>query len=87
VRALCLQTQAECDASFPIGPAYRDPEAGQGVFRFGADLKDAYLRNRGEHFARVTSASRQNDVPLVSARIEQAPAEVLRLWLKRGGRP
>jgi uncharacterized protein (DUF58 family) len=87
VRALCLQTQAECDAGFASSHAYRDPEGGAGVFRFGADLKDAYRRNREEHFAGVTASSRRNDVPLVAATIEQAPAEVLRLWLRQGGRP
>jgi uncharacterized protein (DUF58 family) len=87
VRALCLQTQAECDAGFASSHAYRDPEGGGGVFRFGADLKDAYRRNREEHFAGVTASSRRNDVPLVAATIEQAPAEVLRLWLRQGGRP
>jgi uncharacterized protein (DUF58 family) len=87
VRALCLQTQAERDASFATSHAYRDPEGLEGVFRFGADLKDAYRRNREEHFARVTASSRRDDVPLVAAAIEQAPAEVLRLWLRQGGRP
>jgi uncharacterized protein (DUF58 family) len=87
VRALCLQTQAECDAGFATSHAYRDPEGGAGVFRFGADLKDAYRRNREEHFAGASASSRRNDVPLVAATIEQAPAEVLRLWLRQGGRP
>lgn len=86
VRALCLQTQAECDASFASGPAYRDPELGAGMFRFGADLKDAYLRNRAEHFAGVAAQCRKHDVPLVTARIEQAPGEVLRLWLRQAVR-
>ncbi len=86
VRALCLQTQAECDAGFASGPAYRDPEQGAGMFRFGADLKDAYLRNRGEHFAGLTAQCRKNDVPLVAARIEQPPGEVLRLWLRQAVR-
>jgi uncharacterized protein (DUF58 family) len=87
VRALFLQTQAECDAGFTSSHAYRDPEGAEGVFRFGADLKDAYRRNREEHFAGVTASSRRNDMPLVAATIEQSPAEVLRLWLRQGGRP
>jgi uncharacterized protein (DUF58 family) len=86
VRALCLQTQAECDAGFASGPAYRDPEQGAGMFRFGADLKEAYLRNRGEHFASLTAQCRKNDVPFVAARIEQPPGEVLRLWLRQAVR-
>ncbi|MBQ5946197.1 DUF58 domain-containing protein [Massilia sp. ST3] len=88
VRVLCLQTQAEIDASFSSALAYRDPEQRAGVFRFGADLKEAYRRNREEHFAAVTAACRKNDIPLTVAAIEGAPAEVLRRWLRRpGGRP
>lgn len=86
VRALCLQTQAECDADFAADPAYRDPERGAGVFRFGVDLRDAYRRNREGHFGQVTAESRKHDVPLISARIEQPPGDVLRLWLRQGGR-
>jgi uncharacterized protein (DUF58 family) len=87
VRALCLQTEAECDASFASALAYRDPEGGAGVFRFGADLKDAYRRNRDEHFGEVVGAARRHDMPLLMAAIEQAPGEVLRRWLRQGGRP
>jgi uncharacterized protein (DUF58 family) len=86
VRALCLHTQAEIDASFDAGQAYRDPEQGAGVFRFGADLRDGYRLNREQHFAGVTAQSRKHDVPMVGALIEQPPAEVLRLWLRSGGR-
>jgi uncharacterized protein (DUF58 family) len=86
VRALCLHTQAEIDASFDAGPAYRDPEQGAGVFRFGPDLREGYRRNREQHFAGVTAQSRKHDVPMVGARIEQPPGEVLRLWLRTGGR-
>jgi uncharacterized protein (DUF58 family) len=86
VRALCLHTQAEIDASFDAGQAYRDPEQEAGVFRFGADLRDGYRLNREQHFAGVTAQSRKHDVPMVGARIEQPPAEVLRLWLRSGGR-
>lgn len=91
VRVLCLQTQAEVDASFSSALAYCDPEQKKetsGVFRFGADLKEGYRRNREQHFAQVTANCRKADIPLVSARIEQAPGEVLRLWLRRpGSRP
>lgn len=91
VRVLCLQTQAEVDASFSSALAYRDPEQKEetsGVFRFGADLKEGYRRNREQHFAQVTAGCRKADIPLVSARIEQAPGEVLRLWMRRpGSRP
>ncbi|RZA34432.1 MAG: DUF58 domain-containing protein [Lysobacteraceae bacterium] len=88
VRVLCLQTQAEVDASFSSALAYRDPEQGEGVYRFGADLKEGYRQNREQHFATVKAACRKSDIPLVAARIEQSPGEVLRLWLRRpGGRP
>jgi len=88
VRVLCLQTQAEVDASFSSNVAYRDPEQSSGVFRFGADLKTGYRRAREEHFAQVTANCRKADIPLVAARIEQSPGEVLRLWLRRpGSRP
>jgi len=85
VRVLCLQTQAEVDASFSSNTAYRDPERDSGVFRFGADLKEGYRRAREEHFAQVTAGCRKADIPLVAARIEQSPGEVLRLWLRRPG--
>jgi uncharacterized protein (DUF58 family) len=88
VRVLCLQTQAEVDASFSSSQAYRDPEGGEGVYRFGADLKEGYRQNRERHFAEVTAGCRKSDIPLVAARIEQPPGEVLRLWLRRpGSRP
>ena len=90
VRAACLQTEAECTGAFDTGPAYRDPEADPehdaGVFRFGADLRDGYLRNREAHFCAVTAALRASDVPLVAARIEQAPGQVLREWLRQKDR-
>jgi uncharacterized protein (DUF58 family) len=86
VRVLCLQTEAEVQASFSDKPAYRDPEQGGGVFRFGPDLVDGYKRNREQHFAAVTAQCRKNDMPLLLASVEQAPGEVLRRWLRRPGR-
>lgn len=86
VRALCLQTQAEVDASFASGPAYRDPEAEGGVFRFGAEIRETYRRNREGHFAALAAECRKKDVPLVAACIEQAPGDVLRKWLRQPGR-
>jgi uncharacterized protein (DUF58 family) len=86
VRALCLQTQAERDASFASGPAYRDPEVRGGVFRFGAELREVYRRNREQHFAALAAECRKKDVPLLAACIEQAPGDVLRTWLRQPGR-
>jgi len=86
VRLACLQTEAECTGGFDVDPAYRDPEQDGGVFRFGADLREGYLRNREQHFAAVTAACRASDVPMIEARIEQAPGEVLRQLLRQAGR-
>jgi uncharacterized protein (DUF58 family) len=86
VRALCLQTQAECDAGFEYGPAYRDPEQPEGVFRFDSAARDIYRRKRDEHFAAVRAQCRAHDIPLTSARIEQPPGEVVRMWLRQPGR-
>ena len=86
VRVLGLQTQAEVDASFSSDLAYRDPEREEGVFRFGADLKEGYRRNREAHFDALTAQCRKNDMPLTLATIEQSPVEVLRRWLRRPGR-
>ncbi|HWJ94948.1 MAG TPA: DUF58 domain-containing protein [Telluria sp.] len=86
VRALCLQTEAERDASFASGPAYRDPEAQGGVFRFDSEQREIYRRNRGEHFAALAAECRKKDVPLVAACIEQAPGDVLRTWMRQPGR-
>lgn len=82
VRALCLHTQAEADAAFDAAASYRDPEGGGAIYRFGRDVRDAYARRRTDHFDIVARACRQADLPLVQARIEQAPGEVLRAWLR-----
>jgi uncharacterized protein (DUF58 family) len=86
VRALCLQTEAEVQASFDPELAYRDPEQAGKVFRFGRDVRAAYVRNREAHFAQMISACRQNDLPALAACIEQAPGEVLRTWLRKAVR-
>ena len=89
VRALLLQTQAECDADFASG-AYRDPEAEgnlhPGVFGFDKAMQGAYTAARDAHFGAVKAHSRQHDVPMLAARIEQSPGEVLRALLKQAGR-
>ena len=85
VRLLGLQTRAEIEASFPLDQAYRDPEKNDGVFRFGADLREGYRRNREQHFSAVTAHCRRSDMPLTLAAIEQGPGEVLRRWLRRPG--
>jgi uncharacterized protein (DUF58 family) len=86
VRGLCLQTEAEVQASFDPALAYRDPERGEGMYRFGRDVRAAYARNREAHFAQVVQDCRQNDLPILCAQIEQAPGEVLRTWLRKAVR-
>lgn len=86
VRTLCLQTRAEVEASFPVNKAYRDPEQGMGIFRFGADVQADYRRRRDEHFASLNAQWRKSDIASLSACIEDPPAAVLRSWLRKAGR-
>jgi uncharacterized protein (DUF58 family) len=90
VRALCLHTEAERDASFPLGQVVRDPEPElehmQGVFQFSADSKELYRQNRDAHFTQVMAQFRKNDIPALAACIEQPMATVLRSWLRLAGR-
>ncbi|QJD99721.1 DUF58 domain-containing protein [Massilia forsythiae] len=86
VRLLCLQTEAEVAGGFDAAPAYRDPERPDGVFRFGRDVRAAYLRNREAHFGTVNAECRRNDVPLLAACIERAPGAILREWLRTAQR-
>ena len=86
VRALCLHTEAERDASFTPGQAYRDPEQAGAVFRFDPDAANAYRNGRAEHFEGVMSTCRKNDIPTLAACIEQPLPAVLRAWLHLAGR-
>jgi uncharacterized protein (DUF58 family) len=83
VRALCLQTEAEIEGRFDAAVSYRDPEQDGAMVRFGRELRAGYLKNREAHFAEVARACRRHDLPLVQARIEQAPGEVLRALLRQ----
>jgi hypothetical protein len=91
VRALCLQTEAEIAANFDAGQAWRDPEGGNKLFRFGREARAGYARQREEHFDMVAQQCRAHDIPYVAAPIERAPGEILRAWLQgkpnAGGRP
>jgi uncharacterized protein (DUF58 family) len=87
VRVLCLETQAECEAGFDAGTAWRDPERQDGLFAFTADSRETYRRNREAYFAEVAAQCRQHDIPWTAARIEQPPGDVLRAWLRQPGRP
>jgi uncharacterized protein (DUF58 family) len=86
VRALCLQTEAECAAAFPAGAAYCDPEQGGGVHRFGPDLADAYREQHGAHFAKMAADCRRHDIRALARCIEQPLEAVLRAWLRQAGR-
>ena len=85
VRALLLQTQAEVDADFADG-AYRDPEADAGMFGFDKSAQAAYAATRDAHFGVVAAHSRRHDIPMLAARIEQSPGEVVRALLRTAGR-
>ncbi len=87
VRALCLETRAECEADFSVGKAYRDPEQAEGIHRFTPDVQAAYRSQRDAHFEQMTRAWRQNDIGGMSAQIEQPLVGVLLNWLKKAGRP
>jgi len=82
VRMLALRTEAEVEASFPAGRAYRDPEAGGRLHSFSRGVRDGYQAALDSHFEAVRGACRQHDVPLCEARIEQPLGEVLRTWLR-----
>lgn len=84
VRILALHTQAELDASFRAGAAYRDPER-EGLHRIGNADRAGYRQQRSAHFAGVASGCRQNDIVLCEAPIEQPIGSVLRHWLQLAG--
>ena len=86
VRALCLHTEAERDASFSRDHAYRDPEQAGGIFRFGSDGVDAYRGAREAHYGRVLADCRKHDIAHLDACIEQPLPAVLRAWLRLAGR-
>ena len=86
VRLLCLQTRAECDASFELDSIWRDPENADGVFRFAPDTVGVYRKNRDEHVERMQAQCRHNDMPVLATCIEEPLPAVLRTWLRRGAR-
>jgi uncharacterized protein (DUF58 family) len=85
VRLLTVRTQAEVDASFKDGSAYRDPEAMDGLHRMSNADRAAYREQSSAHFAAVATACRQNDIVAHQACIEQPPGAVLRKWLQLAG--
>jgi uncharacterized protein (DUF58 family) len=82
VRLLALRTEAEANASFRTGAAYRDRELSDGLHRFDAETRDGYIAALSAHLDDVSASCRKNDVPLATACIEQPLAQVLRQWLR-----
>lgn len=85
VRLLTLRTQAEVDASFRAGAAYRDPERSTGLHRLSGADRAAYREQSRAHFDGVMRACRQSDIVQREACIEQPVVEVLRGWLRAAG--
>jgi uncharacterized protein (DUF58 family) len=85
VRLLTLRTQAEVDATFRSGAAYRDPERNDGLHRMSNADRAVYLEKSRAHFDGVATACRQNDIVHYEARIEQPVGAVLRSWLQLAG--
>ena len=85
VRLLTLRTQAEVDASFKAGMAYRDPEQSDGLHRMSNADRDSYRQQSRAHFDAVATSCRQNNIVHHEARIEQPLGDVLRSWLQLAG--
>ncbi len=85
VRLLTLRTQAEVDASFKSGTAYRDPERSDGLHRLSNADRASYLEQSRAHFDGVATACRQNDIVQYQARVEQPVGAALRSWLQLAG--
>ena len=85
VRLMTVRTQAECDADFPTNVAYRDPEQGDALYRFGGATRAAYNEASETHFGTLRAACRKHDIPLLEARIEQPLVAALRSWLQLAG--
>jgi uncharacterized protein (DUF58 family) len=82
VRLLALRTEAEVEADFATGHAYRDPEEGARLHSFTRADRDNYRTALDSHFGAVRTACRQHDVPLCEAQVEQPLGEALRAWLR-----
>jgi hypothetical protein len=85
VRLLTLRTQAEVDASFRAGTAYRDPERSSGLHRLSGADRASYREQSRAHFDAVAQACRQSDIVHTVACIEQPVVDVLRGWLRAAG--
>lgn len=83
VRVACLQTEAEANASFNAGTAYRDPERAGTVYRFDAAAASAYRERRTAHFDAVAGEWKKHDIPAIMATIEDPLRDVLRGWLRK----
>ncbi len=86
VRALCLQTRAERDASFSTDVAYVDPEHPANLVKMSDSTRADYKATLEAHFATVAQQCRQVNIPYLAACIEQDIGKVLRDWLRLAGR-
>lgn len=89
VRLLSLRTQAEVNASFKSGAAYRDPESApgdNGLHRLQGADRDAYRTALSAHFGAVAEACKRHDIPYAEAIIEQPLVTALRGWLRQAHR-
>ena len=87
VRALCLQTRAERDASFSTDVAYVDPEQPNNLVKISDSSRADYKARLEAHFAAVAQQCRQVNIPYLAACIEQDIGIVLRDWLRLAERP
>jgi len=85
VRLLTLRTQAEVDASFKSGSAYRDPEQNDGLHCMSNTDRASYKQQSRAHFDSVAGSCRQHNIVHYEARIEQPLSGVLRSWLQLAG--
>ena len=85
-RAVPADARPRCDASFAVDKAYRDPEQGDGVFRFGAEAQAEYRQRREEHFAARDGATwRKHDIRALTACIEEPLARCCAAGCARRG--
>jgi uncharacterized protein (DUF58 family) len=86
VRALCLRTQAERDASFAAALTYVDPEQPSTLVKISDSTRAVFKSTLDAHFAAVAQQCRQANIAYLAACIEQDITQVLRDWLRLAGR-
>lgn len=86
VRLLCLQTEAEKEASFARDRNYVDPEHPTRWVAWRDADRQTYLANAQKHFSQVASDCRSADIPYWQTTIEENPASCLRSFLRQARR-